>query len=162
MPVYDTSESLTEAIEGGVRSAVKDAGQELLEILQEDYIDRYVYGRRNIWYTPTGQFRASWRKRTNKIAPYMYESEVYYNPSGVMFENSEGWEHYSKFKRYGGAVEELDKILNVVGSTVYTEEYPMYRWNKRREAYWDSFTTEVYDGGKAERILNKKLREHCE
>ena len=142
-------------IESDVREATMETGEELLDIFITKYVDVYAYGGAvtGEWYTPTGQFRAAWRHKNQQIAPYMWETKLYYNPRGVMHEKPERWQHYSNFSDGGSSVENLDEILNVQGSTAQK-----IIWNNRKRAYFDAFILDYVDSGKAKRMLERNIK----
>jgi len=146
-------------VEADSKKAVQETSEELLDIFITKYVDVYAYGGAvtGEWYTPTGQFRAAWRHKNQQIAPYMWETKLYYNPSGAMHEKPERWQHYSHFGGGESSIENLDEILNVQGSTSRKYDW-LAKWNNRKRAYFDAFILDYVDSGKAKRMLERNIK----
>ena len=135
-----------EQLAGQALEAVADR---VLTEFQRDYIAKYVYTDDPQAYQRTFDFIRAWEWGPTKREIMKISKTMWYNP-GVLHPNIDKFQHGSIYSRPEIVIASLMDILNKEGRS---SSLWLSNGVDRKEAYFDKFIEDFFDGGKLERII---------
>ena len=153
MPQIKNQAELQQVIEKLAEEALEKIADRVLTEFQRDYIAKYVYIDSPKMYQRTFDFLRAWDWTPVKKEIMTLSKTMWYNP-GKVSPDIDKYQHGSIYSRPEIVISSLMDILNKQGRS---SSLWLSNGVNRKEAYFDKFIEDFFDGGRLEKIITQEF-----
>lgn len=148
---------LTRILEKLAGEAIEKASKKVIDKFKKDYVLKYVYDTNPKAYERTWDFLNAWDWTPLKKEIKRISKEMWFNPGKITHTNIDDgfYQHGSKYSKPEIVIASIMEILDKKGRT---SSLWLSNNTNRKEAYWQKFIEDMFDGGELSKIIEEEFR----